>query len=138
MLGGVSEQRTVFRIQPTALVAVPLLALCVTPLAFAAPGLQVLYAGPVVLAIWLQRERTTVDADAMVARYLISSRRLPWGELGGLMVARSGAVRAVTRDGESVRLPAVRVPDLQRLARTSGGAIDLERRSDAGRQEPTE
>jgi hypothetical protein len=115
----------VFRIPLTALVAVVVLAVCVTPMAFAVPGLQLVYLLPAGLAVWLLRERTTIDAAAVVARYLWSSRRLPWSELDGLMVGRSGAVRAVTRTGELVRLPGVRFADLERIAQVSGGAVDV-------------
>ncbi|HEY3262218.1 MAG TPA: PH domain-containing protein [Pseudonocardiaceae bacterium] len=121
------QPRAVFRIPPTALVAVLLLALCVTPFAFAAPGLQAVYAVPAGIAAWLLRERTTADADGLVARYLLSSRSLPWSSLNGLMIGRSGAVRAVTSDGELVRLPGVRVTDLTRLSQVSGGALDVSR-----------
>jgi hypothetical protein len=121
----VSEQSAVFRIPPTALVAVLLLALCMTPFAFAARGLLAVYVVPAGIAVWLLRERTTADADGLVARYLLSSRRLPWRSLHGLIVGRTGAVRAVTSDGEQVRLPGVRIPDLPRLSQVSGGAVDV-------------
>ena len=123
----VAPQRAVFRVPLTALVAVLLLVLCMTPVALAAPGLQALYLVPVGLAAWLLRERTTADTEGLVARYLLSSRRMPWPTLDGLIVGRSGAVRAVTTDGEHVRLPGVRVANLPRLAQVSGGAVTVPR-----------
>jgi hypothetical protein len=121
----VASDSAVFRIPLVALVAVGLLALCMTPVALAGPWLALLYLVPVGLAVWLVREQTTVDATGVAVRYLLSSRRLPWRELNGLIVASSGAVRAVTVSGESVRLPGVRVRDLPRLSQASGGALDL-------------
>ena len=64
----VARPQAVFRIPPTALVAVALLALCVTPFAFAARGLEAVYAVPAGLAVWLLRERTTADSSGLVAR----------------------------------------------------------------------
>jgi Bacterial PH domain len=118
-------ESAVFRIPLTALVAVVVLAVCATPMAFAAPGLQAVYLLPAVLAAWVLRERTTIDASAVHARYLWSSRRLPWSDLEGFVVGRSGAVRAVTHSGELVRLPGVRFTDLERIAQVSGGAVDV-------------
>jgi Bacterial PH domain len=116
----------VFRIPLFALVAVGLLVLCMTPVALGgSPWLAFLYLVPLALAVWLIRERTTVDASGVVVRYVLATRRLPWHELNGLLVGNSGAVRAVTASGEAVRLPGVRVRDLPRLAQVSGGALDL-------------
>lgn len=120
--------RAVFRIPLTALVAVAVLTVCVTPTAFATPGLQVVYLLPLGIAAWLLRERTTVDPTAIVARYLVSTRTLSWHELDGLTVGSSGAVRAVTQSGDRVRLPGVRATDLEQLAQASGGAVDVTRR----------
>jgi hypothetical protein len=129
--GGVAGTSAVFRIPLFAMVAIGLLVLCMTPVALGgSPWLALLYLVPLALAVWLVRERTTVDASGVVVRYLVGSRRLPWHELNGLIVADSGAVRAVTASGESVRLPGVRVRDLPRLARVSGGALDLGDRPD--------
>jgi PH (Pleckstrin Homology) domain-containing protein len=130
------QTREVFRVPLIALGAILLLTLCVTPVAFGAPGLQLVYLVPAALTVWLLRERTTVDSAAVVARYLLSSRRLPWTELRGLIVGRSGAVRAVSADGEQIRLPGVRFTDLGRLARASGGAVTLAAAGDAPQPPP--
>lgn len=119
----VDGQRAVFRIPPYALGAVVMLGLCVTPIAFAASGLQLIYLVPVGLAWWLLRTRTEVDADGIRVRRMFSSRRLAWADVAGLRLRESAWVRAVRRDGDQVALPAVRVSDLPVLALVSGGRL---------------
>ncbi len=113
-----------FRIPLIALIGVYALAICATPVAFAVPGLQVLYALPVGLTVWLLRTRTVADADALVAHRVLRSRRLPWSEIDGLRVQERSWVRVVLSTGEEVELPAVRARDLPVLALVSGGRID--------------
>ncbi|MGH3844857.1 MAG: hypothetical protein ACRDS0_25995 [Pseudonocardiaceae bacterium] len=47
-----------FRLPLTALLGVFGLIVCMTPVAFGAPGLQVLYLVPLILAFWVVRTRT--------------------------------------------------------------------------------
>jgi putative intracellular protease/amidase len=120
---GMAEPRALFRTPPAALAAVLLLAICATPIAFAAPGLQVVYVVPVGLAWWVLRTRTVADADGIVVRRMFTSRRLSWDEVAGLRLRGSAWVRAVLRDGDQLTLPAVRTGDVPALALVSGGRL---------------
>lgn len=113
-----------FRLPLTGLIGVFALVLCVTPLAFAGPGLLALYLLPLGVAVWLVRTRTVAGADAVVARRVLRARRLRWSEIDGLRVQERSWVRAVLGGGEEVTLPAVRARDLPLLAAVSGGRID--------------
>lgn len=113
-----------FRIPLTALLGVLAGVVCVTPMAFAVPGLQVLYLAPLAVAVWLLRTRTVAGPEALVARRALRSRHLPWSEVAGLRVRERAWVRAVLGTGEEVELPAVRARDLPVLAAVSGGRID--------------
>ncbi|MDQ5855115.1 MAG: PH domain-containing protein [Actinomycetota bacterium] len=112
-----------FRRPLTALIGVFGLTVCVTPVAFGAPGLQVLYLVPLGVALWLVRTRTVVDRDTMVAHRVVGSRRITWSELHGLRIDDRSRVWAVLHDGEEVGLPAVRARDLPLLAALSGGRL---------------
>ena len=112
-----------FRRPLTALIGVFGLTVCVTPVAFGAPGLQVLYLVPGGVALWLVRTRTVVDRDTMVAHRVVGSRRITWSELHGLRIDDRSRVWAVLHDGEEVGLPAVRARDLPLLAALSGGRL---------------
>ena len=127
-------QRAVFRVPVVAVCAVVVLAVCVTPVAFAAPGLWLIYLVPVGLTWWLLRIRTTVDADGIAIRRMFGSLRLSWADVSGLRLRESAWVRAVLRNGKEVALPAVRVRDLPVLALVSDGrlASPLSQASPAG------
>ena len=112
-----------FRRPLTALIGVFGLTVCVTPVAFGAPGLQVLYLVPLGVALWLVRTRTVVDRDTMVAHRVVGSRRITWSELHGLRIDDRSRVWAVLHGGEEVGLPAVRARDLPLLAALSGGRL---------------
>ncbi|MGH3983182.1 MAG: PH domain-containing protein [Pseudonocardiaceae bacterium] len=112
-----------FRRPLTALIGVFGLTVCVTPVAFGAPGLQVLYLVPLGVGIWLARTRTVVDRDTMVAHRVVGSRRITWSDLYGLRIDDRSRVWAVLHDGEEVGLPAVRARDVPLLAALSGGRL---------------
>lgn len=112
-----------FRLPLTSLLGVFGLIVCVTPVAFGAPGLQVLYLVPVALAAWLVRTRTVVDPEIMVAYRVWGARRIAWSDLAGLRVDERSRVFAVLRAGDEVGLPAVRARHLPVLAAVSGGRL---------------
>jgi hypothetical protein len=112
-----------FRLPLTALIGVFGLIVCMTPVAFGAPGLQVLYVVPLALAIWLVRTRTVVGAKSIVAYRVWSSRRIAWSDLAGLRMDDRSRVWAVLHGGNEVALPAVRTRDLPVLAGMSGGRL---------------
>ncbi|MDQ3406208.1 MAG: PH domain-containing protein [Actinomycetota bacterium] len=116
--------RLVFRVPTIAVLAALLLVICVTPLAFAAPGLVALYLIPIALILWLTRVRTTADAEGLAVRQVFSTTTLPWESLKGLRLTKDAKVRAVRADDSEVRLPSVRVRHLPALAMVSAGRLD--------------
>lgn len=122
--GGVTDTPTVtFRPPLTGLIAVFGLTVCVTPVAFGAPGLQVLYLFPLGVVIWLVRTRTVAGPDTVVTQRVLGTRSVTWSDLEGLRVDDRSRVWAVLRGGEEVGLPAVRARDLPVLAKVSRGRL---------------
>jgi hypothetical protein len=121
--GSVTGQRAVFRLPLVALAAVVLLAAGATPMAFAAPGLWLIYLVPLALAWCVIRYRTEADAGGIRVRHAFTSRRLSWDDVIGLRLRGSGWVRAELRDGDRLALPAVRTGDIPALALVSGGRL---------------
>jgi Bacterial PH domain len=113
------------RMNRTALLPVGLLALCVVPLAFAAPWTPVLLLIPVAVALWVLRSGVDIADDGLTLRSLVGERRVPWTELVGIRVAPRGDLWLVTTGGTEVRVPVMRARDLPRLAALSGGRIDV-------------
>ena len=113
----------IFRPPLTALLGVFGLIVCVTPVAFAVPGLQVLYLLPLVIGVWVVRTRTVVGPEAVLARRIWGSRQLAWSELAGLRIDARSRVWAVLHGGEEVVLPTVQARDLPVLAAWSGGRL---------------
>lgn len=119
-----TEPATVtFRLPLTTLIAVFGLIVCMTPVAFGVPGLQVLYLGPLALAVWLVRTRTVVGPDTLVAHRVWGSRRIAWSDLAGLRIDQQSRVSAVLRAGDEVALPTVRAGDLPVLVALSQGRL---------------
>ena len=112
-----------FRRPLTALIGVFGLVVCMTPVAFGIPGLQVLYLVPLGVAIWLVRTRTVVGAETLVVHRVLGSRRVTWSDLQGLRMDDRSRVWAILRGGEEVGLPAVRTRDLPVLAALSRGRL---------------
>jgi hypothetical protein len=112
----------------TALVPVALLALCVVPLAFAAPWLPVLLLIPVVVAAWVLRTGVDIDDEGLTLRALLGRRRVPWTDVAGIRVAPRGDLWLVTTAGTELKLPVMRARDLPQLAALSGGRIPLSAR----------
>ena len=112
-----------FRPPLTGLIAVFGLTVCVTPVAFGAPGLQALYLLPLGVLVWLIRTRTEAGPEQVVAQRVLGTRSVTWSELEGLRVDERSRVWAVLRGGEEVGLPAVRARDLPVLAKVSQGRL---------------
>jgi PH (Pleckstrin Homology) domain-containing protein len=111
------------RISRTALLPVLVLTLCVIPAAAAAPWGALLLLLPALAAAWVLRVGVDVGADGVTARSLAGSRHVPWNRIAGLRVGPRAALWLVTTEGTQVRLPALRVRDLPRLAAASDGRI---------------
>ncbi|MFB9907985.1 PH domain-containing protein [Allokutzneria oryzae] len=113
----------VFQLPRVALLPIALLALCMTPVAFGAPGLQALYLIPLALVWTVLRKRTVAGSDGVVVRTALRSRRIEWSEVASLHLGRPDKVGLVLNGGEELTLPAVRLGDLPALAEASGGVV---------------
>lgn len=116
-------KKLVFRIPATALLAAALIVICVTPVAWLAPGLQALYVLPLAYAYWVLRNRTTVTEEEIVARGVFGTTTLNWSEVKSIRLVRKGWLRAVKADDSEVTLPAVRFMHLPALSVISGGRV---------------
>ncbi|MFC7340889.1 PH domain-containing protein [Saccharopolyspora griseoalba] len=113
-----------FRVTRVHLVFVAALIMFITPVATMAGGpWLLLYLIPLVLAWWVIRTGTTVDAEQVRARTALGSTRFGWDELSSLRLHENRWIKAVLTSGKEVRLPAVRVRDLPGLAAISGGRL---------------
>lgn len=90
--------------------------------AFGRWGLLLL-AIPVLLSVAIERLRTTADTDNVTARYLMSTRTLPWSQVEGLKFTRGRWARACRPDLSEMRLPAVTFSTLPQLTAASGGKV---------------
>ncbi|WP_132877919.1 PH domain-containing protein [Tamaricihabitans halophyticus] len=115
--------RAVFRSSTVLLLVAFFVAVCATPFAWGATGLQAVYVVPVVIIVWTLRRRTTVDRDGMVVRTVWSKRVLPWAEIAGLRLTPKAQVYAVLRDEAEIRLPTVRTRHIPVIAILSEGRI---------------
>ncbi|RZS39079.1 PH (Pleckstrin Homology) domain-containing protein [Herbihabitans rhizosphaerae] len=121
-----TPQRLVFRIPPTALLGVFLLALGCLPVAFVGvPGLQAIFLVPLAAGWWVVRTRTVADRDKLVVRTVFGRRSLSWNTVVGLRITKGTRVDAVVGDKDSagIRLPSVRPRHLPALALISGGRV---------------
>ncbi|MFD7653194.1 PH domain-containing protein [Actinosynnema sp. NPDC059797] len=116
-------QKVVFRVPTPALLAAGLALICVTPVAWAAPGLQALYLLPLGFALWVVRNRTAVDGERIVARSTFGRREVPWTDVKAIKIDPKGWLSAVLADDSLVRLPAVRAGHLPALSAVSGGRV---------------
>lgn len=122
--GRVTDSATVIlRLPLTSLIGVFWLAMGITPVALAVPGLQVLYLLPLALAVWLVRTRTVAGPETVVAYRVWGRRQITWLDLSGLRIDDRSRVWAMLRDGEQVLLPVARARDLPVLAAISGGRL---------------
>lgn len=78
---------------------------------------------PLLQIWWIRRVRTVADADGLTAVHTFGTTSLSWDDVAGLRFPTWSAVRAVRRDGETVRLRAVTFADLPVLAAISGGRV---------------
>ena len=112
-----------FRLPLTALLGVFGLIVCMTPVAFGAPGLQVLYLIPLIMAYKVIRTRTVVGPETLVMYRMWGSQQLTWSDLAGLRVDHQSRVWAVLHGGNELGLPAVRARHIPVIATISGGRL---------------
>jgi hypothetical protein len=116
----------------TALLPVGLLLLCVIPAAAASTWALLLLLLPALAAAWVLRTGVDVAGDdaggaGVTVRSLVGRRHVPWPEVAGLRVGARGELFLVTTGSTEVRLPVVRMRDLDRLSAASGGRIPAPR-----------
>ncbi|CAM3815662.1 MULTISPECIES: PH domain-containing protein [Tsukamurella] len=131
--------RVVFKHPGIALLGVALFAVCLAPIVgpwtvgramdggAASVGLQVLgwllLLLPILAALWILRVRTVIGPSGIRSVRVTSSDSIDWDDLSGIRLGNNGAVYAVRTDGSEVRLPAVTLSQLPRVATASGGRI---------------
>ncbi|WP_307832044.1 PH domain-containing protein [Prauserella cavernicola] len=116
-------KRAIFRVPPTSLLTVLILLFCITPAAFAAPGLQVLYLIPIGVIVWVVRFRTTATREGLTVRTILHTQTLRWNEIKGLAITPKSKVRAVLPDDTQVALPCVRTRHVPVLSLVSEGLV---------------
>ncbi|WP_158102549.1 PH domain-containing protein [Lentzea kentuckyensis] len=131
-------KKLVFRIPATALLAAGLIAICVTPVAWAIPGLQALYVIPLGYAWWVVRNRTTVTEEELVARGVFGSTTVRWDDVKSIRLVQKSWLKAVRDDDSEVTLPAVRFMHLPALSVISGGRVPDPTVVDEPAEEPAE
>lgn len=117
------KKRAVMRTPGSTIIVIFLLAVGMTPFAWTAPGMLVLYLIPVVWLYWVLRVRTTVTPDGIFVRKLFTRAHLTWPELRGFATDKRGALTAVSTEDTRIRLPAVRGRHLPVLSLLSGGRL---------------
>ncbi len=131
--------RVVFTHPRIALLGVALFAVCLAPIigpwtvgrsvdggtagAGAAVVGWILLFVPILLALWILRVRTVIGPDGVRSVRPAGTTTVTWKDLSGIRIGRGGAVYAVRADGPEVRLPAVTISQLPRVAVASGGRI---------------
>nr|WP_051162253.1 PH domain-containing protein [Nocardia transvalensis] len=85
--------------------------------------LWILFAIPAVVALWIERTRTTVSDSGLDLRTLVGSRHLDWSQVKGLRIPKRGFVRAHLVDESEIALPAVSYDRLRQLVEYSSGRI---------------
>jgi hypothetical protein len=93
------------------------------PLASARWYLAPLLLVPLIFAAWAWRSGTDADAAGLRVRALLGQRRIPWSQVAQLSADGRGRAVAVLSDGRMVRLTAVPVGELARLAGASGQRV---------------
>lgn len=114
----------VIRISPMSHIAVGFLALglLVPVLTWPAWGWPLMLI-PIALSTLILRLKTSADLDGVTACGLLSRRTVPWDDIKGLQFEKSAFARAVLKDGEHLRLPAVTFALLPLLTEVSGGRV---------------
>ncbi|RDI49185.1 PH (Pleckstrin Homology) domain-containing protein [Nocardia mexicana] len=101
-----------------------MLAFCVAFPFFGWPAvLWVLFVIPAVVAVWIERTRTTVSERGLDLRTLFGSRHVDWSQIKGLRIPKRGYVRVHLLDDSEVALPAVGYDRLRTLVEASNGRI---------------
>ena len=104
--------------------AVGFLALGLLAVILASPAWSVvLLVIPLLLSVYIVRNRTVADAETVTARSLLGSQTMTWDEVDGLRFGRRTSAYAHLKDGRDVRLPAVTFATLPLLTEASGGRV---------------
>ncbi|WP_245568725.1 PH domain-containing protein [Nocardia concava] len=119
-----SDAGHVIRIPRLAHLGVFLLLFCVAFPFFGWPQvLWILFAIPLVVAIWVERTRTRVSDNGIDTRTLFGSRHIDWADIKGLVIPKRGYLKLHLSDDSDVTLPAVGYGQLPALIAASNGRI---------------
>jgi hypothetical protein len=122
---GVHQPKAIFKIPSTALLAIALLLVCMTPVALGGvPWLAVLYIFPIGLLFFVLRTRTVADENGLSVHTMFGHREIPWSALKGLALTDKAKVRAVLKDDTRITLPTVRTRHLPVLSIVSAGRLE--------------
>ena len=111
-----------FRLPGSAYIAVLFFGLGIT--AFVRhPVLILLYAFPVLAAVFIARRSTVVDRESVTVRALFGTRVIRWADVTGLLVDRRDGISVALRDNTAVRLPYVRLRHLPVLSEITDGTV---------------
>lgn len=112
-----------FQVTRVSQIVVFSLLVCATPLALSSIWLLPTYLLPILLSVWIVRNRTVIGDEQIVARTMFAKTTFHWDELSSLRLDERRWVRAILTSGREVSLPAVRVRDIPVLAQVSGGRL---------------
>ena len=119
-----SSDRVVIKISPMAHFATAFLALGLLSLALASPAwVAILLVIPIVLSVYVVRNRTVADIETVTARSMLGSETVAWDDVDGLRFGRRTSAYAHLKDGRDLRLPAVTFATLPLLTEASGGRV---------------
>ncbi len=114
--------RATFRLPRSAYLPVLFLGIGVTVLVSSWAWLPV-YLLPLMVAVFVARRSTVVDADQITVRAIFGTVRVPWSRVRGLLIDERNHVSVALDDQSSVQLPYVRVRHLAVLSQVSGNLV---------------
>ena len=114
--------RATFRLPRSAYLPVLFLVIGVTVLVSSAAWLPV-YLLPLLVAVFVARRSTVVDAEQITVRAIFGTVRVPWSRVRGLLIDERNHVSVALDDQTSVELPYVRVRHLDVLSKVSGNLV---------------
>lgn len=126
-----------FRHHPGRAAAGLIVTISTVTLAAASGWLALAVLVPLAWTVWLWRAGTEVDEDGFRVRALLGSRRIPWSDVRELTPDRRGGVVATLTTGVTIRLTAVSLADLPRMAAASGQQLTRSDGGESAGQEPT-
>ena len=81
------------------------------------------YLLPLLVAVFVARRSTVIDAKQITVRAIFGTVRVPWSRVRGLLIDERNHVSVALDDQSSVELPYVRVRHLAVLSQVSGNLV---------------